>query len=149
MNRTNQLLVMLAVAASVFTATAAEPETGESPTTHLPPHITQVTWFGERADWAADGKKILFLSKTFGDAMELDLATKTVRNLTAHFPHHGFTRALYLTNGDILLSGPEEFNPKNVHEARKQNVPVRQIQRPRETVMRKMRRQVANRFRGE
>src|SRR5258708_694760 len=66
---------------------------GDDPSDHLPPHITQVSWFGERADWSLDGKKILFLSKTFGDAMELDLATKHVRNLTAHFSHHGYTRA--------------------------------------------------------
>jgi len=89
------------------------------PTT-LPAHIIQVTWFGERADWSHDGKKILFLTKTFGDAMELDLATKRIRNLTAHYPHHGYTRALYLANGDILLSGPEQFDPKRIGEARAQ-----------------------------
>ena len=61
---------------------------------------------------------MLFLSKTFGDAMEIDLATGVIRNLTAHFPHFGFTRALYLSNGHILLSGPTEFNPANVGAAR-------------------------------
>src|ERR1044071_8646232 len=99
----NSLLLVLVIFVGRFSAIAAEPAPGESPEEHLPPHITQVTWFGERADWSADGKKLLFLTKTFGDAMELDLATKRIRNLTAHFPHHGFTRALYLTNGDILL----------------------------------------------
>ncbi|MBI3414470.1 MAG: hypothetical protein HY043_03980 [Verrucomicrobia bacterium] len=99
---------------------AAESKTGENPADHLPPHITRVTWFGERADWSHDGKKILFLSKTFGDAMELDLATKHIRNLTAHYPHHGYTRALYLANGDLLLSGPESFDPKRIGEARVQ-----------------------------
>ena len=93
---------------------------GDDPSDHLPPHIAQVSWFGERADWSLDGKKILFLSKTFGDAMELDLATKHVRNLTAHYPHHGYTRALYLFNGDILLSGPDAFDPKRLGEARVQ-----------------------------
>jgi hypothetical protein len=99
---------------------AAEPAPGENPADHLPPHIRQVTWFGERADWSHDGKRILFLSKTFGDAMELDLATMRIRNRTAHYPHHGYTRALYLTNGDILLSGPEQFDPKKIGEARVQ-----------------------------
>ena len=60
------------------------------------------------------------MSKTFGDAMELDLATKAIRNLTAHYPHHGYTRALYLSNGDILLSGPEQFDLKKPGEARVQ-----------------------------
>jgi len=92
----------------------------DSPENHLPPHITQMTWFGERADWSHDGKKILFLSKTFGDAMELDVATKRIRNLTAHYPHHGYTRATYLANGDILLSGPADFDPKRIGVAREQ-----------------------------
>ena len=99
-------------------ASAAEPLSGESPADHLPPHIVHLTSFGERADWSHDGKRILFLSKTFGDAMEIDLATKAIRNLTARYPHHGYTRALYLANGDILLSGPESFDPKHAGEAR-------------------------------
>src|SRR6266550_4686022 len=104
--------ISLAVVAFVVASRspAAEPTPGANPAEHLPPHITQVAWFDERADWSHDGKRILFLTKTFGDAMELDVATKRIRNLTAHYPHHGYTRALYLTNGDILLSGPEAFD---------------------------------------
>jgi len=97
---------------------AAESTSSENPADRLPPHISRVTGFGERADWSHDGKRILFLSKTFGDAMEIDLATKVIRNLTAHYPHHGYTRALYLSNGDILLSGPAEFDLKKPGEAR-------------------------------
>jgi len=114
-----QFLSIAAFSTFTFSQIIAQPREN-NPSEHLPPYITQVTWFGERADWSADGKKILFLSKTFGDAMELDLATKRIRNLTAHYPNHGYTRALYLANGDILLSGPEEFDPKNIHEAREQ-----------------------------
>ena len=99
---------------------AAEPVPGDNPAHHLPPHIRQVTWFGERADWSHDGQRILFVSKTFGDAMELELATMRIRNRTAHYAHHGYTRALYLANGDILLSGPEQFDPKRSGEARVQ-----------------------------
>ena len=98
----------------------AQPKEGESPADHLPPHIRQLTAFGERPDWSPDGKKILFLTKTFGDALELDVATGAIHNRTAHFPHYGFTRALYLTNGDILLSGPQTFDPKNAGLARNQ-----------------------------
>ena len=120
MKKSNQLLTCLPVVVAAFCISAAEPGPAESPADHLPPHITQVTWFGERADWSHDGKKILFLSKTFGDALEIDLQTKRIRNLTAHYPHPGYTRALYLANGDILLSGPEAFDPKRVGEARVQ-----------------------------
>jgi Tol biopolymer transport system component len=112
------LAAWLTLSVSGLTAAGAAPD--EGPAAHLPPHISRATWFGERADWSHDGKKILFLSKTFGDAMEIDLATKTIRNLTAHYAHCGYTRALYLSNGDILLSGPQHFDPKNLREAREQ-----------------------------
>ena len=88
------------------------------PDQSLPPHIRKLTGFGERAEFSLDSKRVLFLSKTFGDALEIDLGTGVIRNLTAHFPHHGFTRALYLANGHILLSGPTEFSPANVGAAR-------------------------------
>src|SRR5437660_4378532 len=117
--QTLRAAILLALAAH-WRTDGAESKAGENPADHLPTHITQVTWFGERADWSHDGKKILFLTKTFGDAMELELATKRIRNLTAHYPHHGYTRALYLTNGDIILSGPEAFDPKRIGEARVQ-----------------------------
>ena len=120
MNSHRLLYAALLAVAVVRPVTAAEPKAGENPADHLPPHITLVTSFGERADWSHDGQKILFLSKTFGDAMELDFATKRIRNLTAHYPHHGYTRALYLANDDIILSGPESFDPKRVGEARVQ-----------------------------
>lgn len=113
-------LFPVGIAILACSAAAADLKSGDNPTDHLPPHITQVTWFGERADWSHDGKRILFLSRTFGDAMEIDLATKRIRNLTAHYPHHGYTRALYLANGDIILSGPEQFDPKRIGEARVQ-----------------------------
>ena len=105
---------------SFLPAWAEAPAASQSPADHLPPHIRQLTHFGERADWSLDGKKIIFLTKMFGDAMELDLATGQVRNLTAYYPHYGYTRAMYLANGDILLSGPEVFDPKAADLARRQ-----------------------------
>src|SRR5216110_3538932 len=120
MKHAHGLSTALSVLAALANMHAADPPAGQSPADHLPPYIEQVTWFGERADFSHDGRRLLFLTKTFGDAMELDLATKHVRNLTAHYPHSGYTRALYLTNGDILLSGPDHFDPKNPGDARAQ-----------------------------
>ena len=120
MKSMTQILCCMAALIGAASIRAAEPKAGENPADHLPPHITQVTWFGERAEFSHDGKRILFLSKTFGDAMEIDLATKRIRNVTAHFPHHGYARAQYLANGDILLAGPEQFDPKRIGEARVQ-----------------------------
>ncbi|HEU4751790.1 MAG TPA: hypothetical protein VFU47_01700, partial [Armatimonadota bacterium] len=35
-----------------------------SPETELPPYIRRLTYFGERADFSPDGKRILFLAHT-------------------------------------------------------------------------------------
>lgn len=82
----------------------------QNPLDNLPPHITRVTHFGQRADWSHDGKRILFIEKTFGDVYEVDLETGIIRPMTHHYFHEGYTRALYLSNGDILLSGSRTFD---------------------------------------
>src|SRR5918911_2532315 len=115
----------LSAALSLALATAAavaDDEPVRSPDRELPAHITRLTLFGERADFSHDGKRVLFLEKTFGDAYEVDLATRAIRLLTGHYKHLGYTRALYLANGDILLSGPERFDPKNPGPSRTQCV---------------------------
>jgi hypothetical protein len=118
------LWLMLGAILRTAIASAAEgsptPKEGESPADHLPPWIRRVTWFGERADWSHDGRRILFVEKTFGDVYEVELATGILHALTHHYPHSGYTRALYLANGDVLLSGPDRFDPKNAGDARTQ-----------------------------
>lgn len=112
---------VLAMLCSPVLALGQEPAEGLEPVPpdqNLPPHITRLSWFGERADFSPDSERVLFLSKTFGDVMEVEIATGIIRNLTAHYPHHGYTRALYLANGDILLSGPIEFDPTDPGAAR-------------------------------
>jgi hypothetical protein len=53
-------------------------------------------------------------------AVELDLETKIIHNHTARYAHCGYTRALYLSNGDILLSGPQQLDPRKPGETRVQ-----------------------------
>lgn len=77
--------------------------------------IQQITWFGERPSYRRDGQKIAFMSKSFGDAYEIDLRTQRLKLLTG-WPHAGFLRAQYLVNGDIFLIGAREF--KDVVETR-------------------------------
>ncbi|HKJ41171.1 MAG TPA: hypothetical protein VKA27_03715 [Sunxiuqinia sp.] len=86
-----------------------------NPEEHLPANITRLTQFGQRADFSHDGKKILFLEKTYGDVYEYELATGKISLITGHFYHGGFTRALYLANGDVLLSGCTSFDAANPH----------------------------------
>src|SRR5512146_1635310 len=92
-----------------------------SPADHLPPWITRMTWFGQRADWSLDGKKILFLEKTFGQAFTVDMGMKIIRPLTLNYFNAGYTRALYLSNGDILISGARQFDPQNPWPSRTKN----------------------------
>jgi len=89
-----------------------------SPLEDLPDYIEQITYFGERADWSHDGKRILFIEKTFGDVFEVEVKTGIIRPITHHFFHEGFVRALYLSNGDILLSGAENFDSKHPWKSR-------------------------------
>lgn len=87
----------------------------DSPTDRLPRNIEQLTWFGERPSWSPDGKRIAFMSKSFGDAFEVDVASRRIRLLT-HYPHPGFLRVQYLPNGDYLLVGSRKF--ENVQTTR-------------------------------
>ncbi|NQZ77319.1 MAG: hypothetical protein HRT61_14635, partial [Ekhidna sp.] len=90
----------------------------QSPMDDLPDYITQITHFGQRADWSHDGTKILFIEKTFGDVFEVEVATGKITPMTHHFFHEGFVRALYLSNGDILLSGAKEFDANDPWKSR-------------------------------
>jgi Tol biopolymer transport system component len=124
MKTTRRLLLLLGAAVFISPVFGADnksaPKDGDSPADHLPPWIRRVTWFGERADWSHDGSRIVFLEKTFGDVYEVELATGVIRAMTHHYPHYGYTRALYLANGDILLSGPDHLDPKKPGDARAQ-----------------------------
>jgi hypothetical protein len=77
-----------------------------SPVSALPQHISPLLAKGVRPDWSEDGKRLLFLDNLVGDVFEINLETHSVRPLTSHFDHVGFTRARYLANSDVLLCGP-------------------------------------------
>ena len=49
------------------------------------PYLKKITSFGQRCDWSLDGKKIIFLEKTFGDVYEVEVATGELTPLTHHF----------------------------------------------------------------
>lgn len=112
------VLVGLLLLGAASAGAAEAPRGGGSPVDALPAHVRQLTAFGERPDWRHDGRRILFLSRVFGDVYELDVDTGRITPCTDHFTHHGFTRALYLSNGDVLLSGPVESFDRTDRDAR-------------------------------
>ncbi len=80
-----------------------------NPLDNLPPNIEILTHFGERADISPDNKRIAFMAKSFGDAMVIDLETRTIRCLTCNVPGAAFLRVMHLVTGDYLLIGPDHF----------------------------------------
>ena len=73
-----------------------------SPLANLPKNIRVLTGFGERADFSPDNKRIAFMTKSFGDAMVLDLATNQVKCLTCNVPAAVFLRVMHLSSGDYI-----------------------------------------------
>jgi Tol biopolymer transport system component len=108
--------------ATAIAATVASQGTRQgSPEDNLPPDITRLTHFGERASWSPDGKRIAFMEKSFGDAFEVEVATKHIRLLT-HYPHPGFLRVQFLPNGDYFLIGARTFTDISTTRSRDQEM---------------------------
>ena len=80
-----------------------------NPLEHLPPNVEMLTHFGERADVSPDNQSVAFMAKSFGDAMAIDLATRTIRCLTCNVPAAVFLRVMHLVSGDYILIGPDHF----------------------------------------
>jgi Tol biopolymer transport system component len=123
MTRTGTIAASALVAASLAVGAAATRQGTRqgSPEESLPPNITRLTHFGERASWSPDGKRIAFMEKSFGDVYEVDVATKTIRLLT-HYPHAGFLRAQFLPNGDYFLIGARTFTDIQTTRSRDQEM---------------------------
>lgn len=109
MKRVRGVAMWLVLTASWSASALAQARGNGAPEDHLPPQITQLTGFGERAVWSPDGRRVAFMEKSFGDAFEIDLTTRLTRLLTGHFRHAGFLRVHYLPNGDYLLIGARDF----------------------------------------
>lgn len=126
----NSRLVLLAsvALAAAMAVTAAQPRSG-APEDQLPPNITQLTAFGERASWSPDGRRIAFMSKSFGDAFVVDVRTKVIRLLT-HYPHAGYLRVQYLPNGDVFLIGARTFADVRTTRGRDQEMWVLKAGKP-------------------
>src|SRR4030095_494210 len=120
--RTFLPVVLIATAFCVQESILGQAKKIGSPEENPPENIIRLTGFGERAAWSPDGKRIAFMSKSFGDAFEIDLETKMIRLLTGHFLHKGFLRVQYLPNGDFFLIGARVFEDINTTRSRDQEM---------------------------
>src|SRR5262249_35635847 len=89
-----------------------------NPLDHLPKNIEQITHFGERADFSPDNKRVAFMSKSFGDAMVVDLKTRQISCLTCGVPAAAFLRVMHLVTGDYILIGPDHFENIRISRSR-------------------------------
>ena len=89
-----------------------------NPLDHLPSHIEILTHFGERADFSPDNQRIAFMSKSFGDAMVIDLKTRAISCLTCNVPAAAFLRVMHLSTGDYILIGPDHFEDIRISRSR-------------------------------
>lgn len=92
-----------------------------NPTYDMPAGQRLISPFGERPVFSPDGRKIAFIAKSYGDAMEYDLRTGKIRNLTSHMAHAGFLRVHYLSDGSYVLLGPH-IPEKTVAETRQKAI---------------------------
>ena len=106
--RQTRIVAPFVAALSTLVVLGAQGKKSGSPEENLPPNITQLTAFGERASWSPDGRRIAFMSKSFGDAFVVDVGTKVIRLLT-HYPNAGYLRVQYLPTGDFFLIGARSF----------------------------------------
>src|SRR2546428_12017125 len=104
---------LLAVLAAAACAVGPLPAFGQrkagNPLDELPKNIEVLARFGERADISPDNQHVAFMAKSFGDALVIDLKTRTIRCLTCHLPGAAFLRVMHLVTGDYILIGPESF----------------------------------------
>ena len=107
----------LLVCSTVLGAQTQQREPG-SQLDHLPANIERLTEFGERADISPDNQRVAFMAKSFGDAMVVDLETRTIRCLTCSVPAAAFLRVMHLANGDYILIGPDHFENIRVSRTR-------------------------------
>lgn len=121
MPRSCATFLVFAAIASAASILAAQGGKRGNPEEALPPNITQLTAFGERASWSPDGRRIAFMSRSFGDAFVVDVASKTIRLLT-HYPSAGYLRVQYLPNGNYFLIGARTFTDIRTTRARDQEM---------------------------
>jgi hypothetical protein len=87
-----------------------DPEVGTregTPLDDLPEDVSVLTDFGQRPDWSPDGSHIVFLDASpLGNVWTVETETGETADITGPLGEQLYSRAYYLSNGDLLLCGP-------------------------------------------
>src|SRR5699024_1769883 len=105
----NFISIFLAAMLILSSAEAQQTRKQGNPLEHLPANIEVLTHFGERADISPDNRRVAFMSKSFGDAMLIDLKTRAITCLTCKVRVSALLRVMHLVTGDYILVGPDHF----------------------------------------
>jgi len=89
-----------------------------NPLDHLPPNVEVLTHFGERADISPDNQRVAFMTKSFGDAMLIDLKARVITCLTCNVPGAAYLRVMHHVTGDYILIGPDHFEDTHISRTR-------------------------------
>lgn len=110
--------LLLAFLTLLGSASAQEQHQRKSgnPLENLASNIEVLTHFGERPDISPDNQRVAFMTKSFGDAMLIDLETRVITCLTCNVPGAAFLRVMHLVTGDYILIGPDHF--EDIHTSR-------------------------------
>jgi hypothetical protein len=113
-----RLAPVLAPALVALASVAPAQRQPGSPLDNLPANVELLTHFGERADISPDNRRVAFMAKSFGDAFEIDLATRVIRCLTCGVPGAAFLRVMHLPGSGYLLIGPDHFEDVKTSRSR-------------------------------
>lgn len=108
-----RLATLACLAGAWLALGAAAPPYAADPSAPGLTEAEELTPFGGRANFSPDGKRLVFVDKSYGNAFEIDLATRRVRNLTGGFAHQGIMRIQYLPSGDFLVTAPRILKGAN------------------------------------
>src|SRR5438445_1489840 len=92
------------------------------PLEHLPPRIEILTHFGERADISPDNQRVAFMTKSFGDAMVIDLKTRAITCLTCNVPAAAFLLVMQLATGHYVLIGSDHLVDMHTSRSRDKEI---------------------------
>jgi hypothetical protein len=108
------LLIFFSVSCNSFSQSVSIEDVEKT----LPQYVSVLLDWGQRPEWSRDGNYIYFLLRDYSDVFRINIESKKIEPITAHYFHESYNRVFCLYNGDLLLEGPDKFDSSNPWETR-------------------------------